>query len=62
VLEVFDILDIEIVDPQPHTHIFAVDRGHHLSPFCLVIPAKAGIQGRPFRRPPWTPAFRGGDE
>jgi hypothetical protein len=27
--------------------------------YFLVIPAKAGIQGRETRRPPWTPAFAG---
>jgi hypothetical protein len=29
VLEVLDVLDIEIVDPQVHAHVVAVDGGHY---------------------------------
>jgi hypothetical protein len=35
VLEIFDVLDIEVVDAQPHAEILSFDRHRRLSPTSL---------------------------
>ena len=60
VAEIFEVLDIEIVDGEPHAHVFAAN-WHFLSPltaFCRHSRERGnpGINARHF---PWTRVFFG---
>src|SRR6516162_2091863 len=60
VVEIFGVLDVEIVDSEPHPQIFAANR-HFVSPssFPLSFPRKREPRGSQCERWPRTPACAG---
>src|SRR5258708_37393181 len=54
-LEVFDVLDIEIVEPQVHAHVVAVDGCHLTSPNLSKQPGTGLASLRPSRVPSVAP-------